>query len=371
MRALGGRYRLDSPLGAGGMAAVWRGHDLVLGRPVAVKLLTPRLADRASRERIRAEAKVAARLTHPNVAGVYDFGESRRGHRKIPYIVMELVDGPTLAERLRGGVPHWRTAVCIVAEVAAALAAAHARGVVHRDIKPGNVMLARTGVKVVDFGIAAAAGALEDKRGLLLGTPAYVAPERFDGESLPATDVYALGVLLYQCLAGRLPWTAETATEFVTAHRELPPRPLPPVDGLATDVAELVDECLRKRPDERPSSLYAALVLAEAAGASLILPPVDDADAGALAPRPARPAPARSAAAVDTPTGTAGLDLFADDEAGDATADWVPSADERTTVGPERPAVRRDAVPTRRPYPRRQRAYAEVGCGSSARRESY
>ena len=295
MRTLGRRYRLEKELGTGGMAVVWRAQDLVLGRQVAVKLLGPSFSGRQSRERIRAEARVAARLAHPNVAGVYDFGESRQGRRgKVPYIVMELVHGDTLAVRQQSDTMHWRTAVGIAAEVAAALAAAHASGVVHRDVKPGNIMLARTGVKVVDFGIAAAVGELDDHGDELLGTPAYVAPERFVGRpAAPATDVYALGILLYQCLTGSLPWPAYTATDLVTAHRELPPAPLPPIPGLPDDVAELCDQCLSKDPDERPSSLYAAVVLGEAAGVAVTLPAV-----GSLEPSPlTNPAPHESAPA--------------------------------------------------------------------------
>jgi serine/threonine-protein kinase len=282
VRTLGRRYRLEVPLGSGGMAQVWRARDLVLGRDVAVKLLAPSFGDRAARaarDRIRAEAQVAARLAHPNIAGVYDFGESRQGsHGRAPYIVMELVHGDTLAARIagqRGDPMHWRTAVGIAAQAAAALAAAHACGVVHRDIKPGNVMLARTGVKVVDFGIAAAVGALDEAGDELLGTPAYVAPERFAGRpAAPATDVYALGVMLYQCLAGTLPWPAHTITELIRAHREQPPEPLPPIDGLPADVIELCEQCLSKNPDDRPASLYAAVVLAEAAGLAVTLPTV-------------------------------------------------------------------------------------------------
>jgi hypothetical protein len=280
------------------MAVVWRAYDLVLGRPVAVKLLTPSLSDPESRERIRAEAKMAARLGHPNIASVYDFGESWRGPRtRVPYLVMELVDGQTLATRLHGEVPHWRTAVRIAAEVAAALATAHASGIVHRDVKPANIMLARTGVKVVDFGIAAATGALEDSQGLLLGTPAYVAPERIAGEpAVPATDVYALGVVLYQSLTGDLPWPVNSASEVIAAHRQLPPTPLPPIEGLPTDVAELCLQCLGKRPEDRPTSLYAALVLAESAGIAVALPPVDELRA-ALPPTSAPDAPTAAAGA--------------------------------------------------------------------------
>jgi serine/threonine-protein kinase len=301
VRTLGRRYRLEVPLGSGGMAEVWRARDLVLGREVAVKLLTASFGDRAAgaaRARIRAEAQVAAGLAHPNIASVYDFGESRQIPRRgrAPYIVMELVHGDTLAVRQQGDPMHWRTAVGIAAQVAAALAAAHASGVVHRDIKPGNVMLARSGVKVVDFGIAAAVGALDEAGDELLGTPAYVAPERFAGRpAAPATDVYALGILLYQCLAGSLPWPAYTITELVRAHRELPPDPLPPIDGLPADVIELCEQCLRKNPDARPASLYAAVVLAEAAGIPVTLPAVVPVDA---APAAAVPATAEPAAAV-------------------------------------------------------------------------
>jgi eukaryotic-like serine/threonine-protein kinase len=277
VRALGGRYRLERPLGSGGMAVLWRAYDQVLGRPVAVKLLAPSLADRLSRERIRAEAQLAAKLAHPNVASVYDFGEARRGPlKRVPYIVMELVDGVTLANRLSASPMHWRTAVRIGAEVAAALAAAHVCGVVHCDVKPGNVMLARTGVKVVDFGIAAAAGDLTEVDGELLGTPAYVAPERVAGDAaVPASDVYALGVVLFQCLTGELPFEADSVTKMITAHRRLAPARLPRIVGLPDEVAELYEQCMSKSPNERPSSLYASLVLAEAAGVAVTLPPVN------------------------------------------------------------------------------------------------
>jgi len=279
VRTLGRRYRLEAPLGSGGMAEVWRARDLVLGRDVAVKLLAPTFAcgsARAARARIRAEARAAACLAHPNIASVYDFRESRqRPHGTVPYIVMELVHGETLAVRQQHDPMHWRTAVAIAAQVAAALAAAHACRVVHRDIKPGNVLLARSGVKVVDFGIAAAVGARDEAGDELLGTPAYVAPERFAGRpATPATDVYALGILLYQCLAGVLPWPVSSITELVRAHRELPPAPLPPIGGLPADVVELCEQCLSKDPDERPASLYAAVVLADAAGLAVTLPAV-------------------------------------------------------------------------------------------------
>jgi serine/threonine protein kinase len=346
VRTLGRRYRLEKELGTGGMAVVWRAQDLVLGRQVAVKLLGPSFSGRQSRERIKAEARVAARLAHPNVAGVYDFGESRQGRRgKVPYIVMELVHGDTLAVRQESDTMHWRTAVGIAAEVAAALAAAHASGVVHRDVKPGNIMLARTGVKVVDFGIAAAVGELDDHGDELLGTPAYVAPERFVGRpAAPATDVYALGILLYQCLTGTLPWPAYTASDLVTAHRELPPAPLPPIPGLPDDVAELCDQCLSKDPDERPSSLYAAVVLGEAAGVAVTLPAV-----GSLEPASGpRGAPGAGAACPGATGWSTTTSPSASPSGGSASAGWS-----RPPGSPGSSGWPRSARPSRGPGSRR------------------
>ncbi|TDC81696.1 serine/threonine protein kinase [Micromonospora sp. KC606] len=267
---LGERYRLIEQLGAGGMSVVWRGYDEVLGRQVAVKVLASRLAsDRAFRHRIRAEAQAAARLCHPNITNVYDYGESEQVGLTVPYVVMELVDGGPLTGRLgQGSRLPWREAVTIGAEVSSALATAHARGVVHRDVTPGNVMLTPTGVKVVDFGISALVGESEqDPDGALLGTPAYLAPERLDkGQVSPATDVYAVGLLLYRMLTGRLPWQASTTTQMLRAHMYHDPEPMPEVAGLPVEVAELVRHCLAKRPEDRPATAELARTLAEAAG---------------------------------------------------------------------------------------------------------
>ncbi|AVT32528.1 serine/threonine protein kinase [Plantactinospora sp. BC1] len=270
---VGDRYRLIEELGEGGMSVVWRGHDEVLGRPVAVKMLAPRLAtDRSFRHRLRTEARAAARLCHPHITGVYDYGESVRYGRTVPYVVMELVDGETLANWLdREGTMPWWDAVVLGVQVAAALATAHARGVVHRDITPGNVMLTAMGAKVVDFGISALVGERDgDGDGGLYGTPAYVAPERLNlGEVCPATDVYALGLLLYRTLTGRMPWRASTRTQTLRAHLYAEPAPMPPVPGLPAEVAELVARCLVKVPEERPESAELARTLARAAGVVL------------------------------------------------------------------------------------------------------
>jgi serine/threonine protein kinase len=278
MRTLGGRYQLVQRIGIGGMSEVWRGHDRVLDRPVAVKIMTPALegtlGEVSGVDLVRTEARSAARLAHPNVAGVHDFGTSPAAGRDVPYIVMELVEGQTLSDHLAPGALDWRIAVRICAEVAAALAAAHAEHVVHRDIKPANIMLTPAGAKVLDFGIAAAVGSPEpDPDGPVMGTPAYVAPERFDGlPATPATDMFSLGVLLYHCLSGRLPWHAETNTELVHSQRFRDPDPLPPIDGLAPEVLDLCSRCLHKAPAERPTALVAALLLAEAVDARVYVP---------------------------------------------------------------------------------------------------
>jgi eukaryotic-like serine/threonine-protein kinase len=284
LRTLGGRYQLVRRIGVGGMSEVWFGHDSVLDRPVAVKLIAPGQEDLV--DMVRTEARSAARLAHPNVAAVHDFGLSMRAGHDQPYIVMELVEGRTLGEHLATGRLDWRIGVRICAEVAAALAAAHAEQVVHRDIKPGNIMLTPSGAKVLDFGIAASVGqADEDPDGPVMGTPAYVAPERFAGEPATAsTDMWALGTLLYQCLSGRLPWRADSPTELVQATCERDPDPLPDVPGLPPEVLDLCSRCLAKEPLERPTALVAALLLAEAVDARVYVPMTD------LDPEPLRAA---------------------------------------------------------------------------------
>ena len=264
---LAGRYRLVERLGAGGMSVVWRGFDEVLGRQVAVKVLPPSTStDPAFRRRLRAEAQAAARLSHPHITNVYDYGEATTvDGEPVPYVVMELIDGESLAAVLaRVRRLPWQAAVRISAEVAAALAAAHSRGIVHRDVTPANVMLTPSGAKVVDFGISALIGENDiDPDGSLLGTPAYLAPERLEGGQVsPATDVYAVGLLIYRTLIGQLPWDVGTTTALLRAHQYTEPEPLPPVEGLPTAVAALVGRCLEKRPDDRPSTAELAHVLA-------------------------------------------------------------------------------------------------------------
>jgi hypothetical protein len=253
------RYAVAERIGAGGMSEVWRATDELLGRQVAVKVLAT--ADPAGVT--WREARAAARLTHPNVTQVHDYGEAELPDgRVLPYLVMELVDGQPLASRLP--LP-WPEAVRVAEQVAAALAAAHRIGVVHRDVKPANVMLTETGVKVLDFGIAAVAGADTDP-GRMAGTPTYTAPERLDPgrPAQPLSDVYSLGVLLYEALAGRPPVQLATWPAAAAAHREglvVPPLAVP---GLPEPVAELCRACLAPDPAARPSAWQVAAALADA-----------------------------------------------------------------------------------------------------------
>ena len=211
---IAGRYQLDGELGRGGMAEVRAGTDLRLQRPVAVKFLLPEMAARDDiRRRFEAEARTAASLSHPSAVAVYDTGE----HDGNPYIVMERLPGETLADRIAAGPvdPRWlRQVTC---EVLGALAAAHAAGLIHRDVKPGNILLTADGhAKIADFGIAKSLeGSAGDVQltgtGQLLGTPAYLAPERLDGAPATArSDLYSLGVVLYEALAGTRPFPGDT-----------------------------------------------------------------------------------------------------------------------------------------------------------------
>ncbi|RLP92717.1 serine/threonine protein kinase, partial [Micromonospora sp. BL4] len=243
------------------MSAVHRAYDEVLERDVAVKVLVA--SDANARQRIRAEAKAAARLSHPHVTSVYDYGESRLGGAHVPFVVMELLGGHTLEQRLEAGPLPPRAGLRICAEVAAALAAAHAQELVHRDIKPANVMLTPTGAKVLDFGIAAAVGDPEvDFEGRLLGTPAYLAPERLEaGEVLPACDVYALGLLVHRVLTGRPPRIAEARAGTLGAPAQVEPEPLPEIAGVPAEIHRLHRWCLARDPADRPPAAEAARIL--------------------------------------------------------------------------------------------------------------
>src|SRR5260370_31996152 len=224
---IAGRYRLDSRIAAGGMGEVWRAVDTVLDRPVAVKLLRPEYAEyREALAGLRAEARHAGSLTHPGIAQVYDYGETD-GYP--PYLVMELVDGPPLTALIAGGPLDAARTMDVICQAAAALDAAHSSGLVHRDIKPGNLLVGPGGqVKITDFGIAHAAGSAPITRtGTLIGTPAYLAPERVTGGSAsPASDLYSLGIVAWECLAGGPPLSRQQI-EVPPAPRHPPPPPPP------------------------------------------------------------------------------------------------------------------------------------------------
>ena len=271
-RRLGGRYRVEALLATGGMGEVWAARDLLLDRAVAVKVLGGALAgDGRAAERLRREARAAARLEHPSIARVLDLGE-QDGR---PYLVMELLEGESLAARIdRAGAMAAPEAARVVAAVADALEAAHRAGVVHRDVKPGNVFLTSDGeAKVLDFGIASAAGEAALTTGEMLGTPAYLAPERVLGHpATPAADIYALGVVLYELLAGRRPFDDGSDIELAMAHVHAHPAPL----ALAAPSAPpfLVAACeqaMAKDPSARPPSAaaFAQLVRDQRPGPAL------------------------------------------------------------------------------------------------------
>ncbi|XVQ08305.1 protein kinase domain-containing protein [Spirillospora sp. CA-255316] len=242
---LGGRYRLVEPLGHGGMAVVWRAVDTVLDREVAVKVPRTDGPEEFTR-RLRREARTAAGLEHPAITSVYDFGEAELpSGGRLPFVVMELLGGASLADRLAGGPLPWAEAAAVGARLAEALAVAHAAGVVHRDVKPANVFLTPTGVKVLDFGIAFTAAAHGDDA--LLGTPAYLAPElRTGAEPTAAADVYALGVTLVETITGR----PEPPGAEVLAAAGVPER-----------AATGIRRCLDERPEVRPGAREVASML--------------------------------------------------------------------------------------------------------------
>lgn len=261
-RVLADRYELGETLGSGGMARVVAAHDRRLQRPVAVKMLREEIAG-SGQDRFLREARTAASLTHPHAVAVYDTG--RDGDT--PFIVMELVDGPTLAELLAQRGPLGpEEAGAVLSQVLAALAAAHRRGLVHRDVKPGNILLPgahvprhpneEPGVKLADFGIAKGlgeAGTGLTVTGQVLGTPRYVSPEQVAGQpATPRSDVYSAGIVLYELLAGEPPFSGDSPIAVALAHRE---DPVPRLDrkrrGLDAALVATVHRALEKDPERR------------------------------------------------------------------------------------------------------------------------
>jgi eukaryotic-like serine/threonine-protein kinase len=250
------RYTLIERIATGGMGEVWRGSDQLLGRPVAIKMLAAMHAgDEQFRARFRAEARYASSLSHSGITRVFDYGEqSPLGG---PYLVMELVDGQPLSEILeRYGRLDPYVVLDIVAQAARALDAAHRAGIVHRDIKPGNLLIMADGTtKITDFGIAKASAPDINltATGIVMGTALYVSPEQATGAPLTgASDVYSLGVVAYECLAGDPPFIADQPLAIAIMHKHDPVPPLPP--DVPRPVADLVYAMLAKNPEDRPES---------------------------------------------------------------------------------------------------------------------
>ncbi|WP_040338316.1 protein kinase domain-containing protein, partial [Candidatus Blastococcus massiliensis] len=253
---LANRYELTSLIAGGAMGQVFRGRDTLLDRPVAVKVLRDQFAgDPTFLSRFRAEAQHAALLTHPHIAAVFDYGEIA-GHRGAPpmaYLVMELVEGESLAELLRReprpGVPR---TLDVLRQAADGLAAAHAAGVVHRDVKPGNLLVGRDGrVKLTDFGISRSASSVAlTGTGQVIGTAHYLSPEQASGQpASPASDVYSLGAVAYECLAGRRAFEGESAVQVAVMHIREDPDPLPA--DVPPGIRALVERAMAKDPAVR------------------------------------------------------------------------------------------------------------------------
>jgi eukaryotic-like serine/threonine-protein kinase len=275
---ISGRYRLQTVLGRGGMAAVWRGIDERLGRPVAVKLLDKAdTADPVMLQRFDREARTAGSLTHPNIVAVYDVGRDSG----VPYLVMELIDGTSLATLLAGGPLPIDQAIDVARQICDALAVAHGQGVVHRDIKPANILITTTGtVKVCDFGIARLTHQQQTDLTAphtALGTSAYMAPEQASGAAVDArADLYALGCVLYAMLTGHPPFTGDNPLTVLWQHQHQPAASVASVRPTTpTDLDVLIARLLAKKPTDRPATatevrdLLAASAESETAGGPL------------------------------------------------------------------------------------------------------
>jgi len=276
-----GRYRIDARLGAGGMGEVWRAEDMRLRRPVALKVLHGAPSAEESARLLR-EARLASQLSHPGIAVIYEIDEVERDGRAVPFIAMEYVEGRTLAERIAEGPLAAAEALDVATQVASALEAAHARGVVHRDVKPGNVIVDAAGrVKVLDFGLAAwraprgfsgetwsagPAGPTQSIPGAVVGTVAYMSPEQARGSDVDArTDVFSLGVLLWETLAGRRPFEGANAVEILDRVLHADPPPLSRASaGIPPGLESVIGRMLEKDRERRYATMRDARVDLEA-----------------------------------------------------------------------------------------------------------
>ncbi len=259
-RVYADRYRVDALLGRGGMGQVFRVHDLSAGVDRALKSLRPTNDDDSDRvERFKREIGILGRVQHPAVPGIFDFGTSADEL----FFVTELVDGPDLKSEIQRRGP-WPVAeaVALVATVADALAAAHAQGIVHRDVKPNNIMIASDGsVRLLDFGLARGVGfdmTTLTRTGMILGTPGYMSPEQFEGHVDERSDIYSLGVVLFELLTGKLPFTGQTPLAVAYKHKsEAPPAPRSQRPDVPAWLERVVLQCLEKDPVRRFASAEA------------------------------------------------------------------------------------------------------------------
>ena len=312
-RLLDGRYRIGELLGEGATGTVSRAHDELLGRTVAIKLLKPAFGrDPEFVERFYAEARAAARIVDPRVVAIYDIISEEATHA----IVMEYVDGPSLARALaRDGRFLEARSIDVARQIAGALAAAHAQGMVHRDLKPANVCTTERGaIKVADFGLARAMGAsaltLATPDGLV-GSAHYMSPEQARGQKLaPASDLYSLGIMLYQFRFGRVPYTGDSPVAIALAHVDEPSPTFERLcDAMSADLARVVERLLRKDPLARYASataLDAALAQIETSRTSVRASATYDVDAPTIVARisaapPSRPSPSSRSAASSQP----------------------------------------------------------------------
>jgi serine/threonine protein kinase len=274
---LGNRYKLTSRIAVGGMGEVWKGVDSVLGREVAAKILKDEyLSESTFLARFRAEAQNMGRVSDPGIAGVYDYGDEQGS----PYLVMEYVPGEALSAIIERSAPLSETdTLSIVSQAAQALGAAHKVGVIHRDIKPGNILMTPDfRVKITDFGIARVTDqAPLTKTGQVMGTAQYLAPEQATGKgSGPGSDLYALGIIAYEALAGQRPFTGDSQVAIAIAQVNQQHPPLP--DTVSEPLRRFVDCLLEKKPDRRPADAMKVAKAAEAlsagdvAGAEELLP---------------------------------------------------------------------------------------------------